>query len=79
MRITFFLKISTISLFIYRAILSLSFIYKFYKKLYFTIVDLYMRYVSLSKSSFNKITRIIIMLFVIFMQNLYEKFYNKKK
>ena len=35
-----------------------------------------MRYASLSKPI---ITRIIIMLSVIFMQNLYEKFYNKKK
>ena len=52
------------------------------------IADLYMRYALLSKFLFiitrislsrSKITRIIIMLFIIFMQNLYEKFYNKKK
>ena len=58
--------------------LSLSFIYKSYKKLYFTIVDLYMRYALLNKFLFT-ITRIMIVLFIIFMQNLYEKFYNKKK
>ena len=39
-----------------------------------------MRYVLLSKlQTRNKIIRIIIMLFIIFMQNFYEKFYNKKK
>ena len=61
------LKTLAISFFIYRAISPLSFIYKSYKKSYFTIVDLYIRYVSLSKSSFNKVTRIIIMFFIIFI------------
>ena len=69
---------STTSSFIYRAISFSSPIYELYKKLYLTVIDLYIRFVSLSKSSFT-ITRIIIMLFIIFMQNLYEKFYNKKK
>ena len=69
----------TTSFFIYRAILSLSLTYKSYKKLYFTVVNLYIRYASLSKPSFNKVTRIIIVFFVMFMQNRYEKFYNKKK
>ena len=73
------LKTLTISFFIYQAISSSSFIYKLYKRLYFIIVNLYMRYALLNKFLFNKITRIIIMFFVIFMQNLYEKFYNKKK
>ena len=50
-----------ISLLIYRAISSLLFIYKFYKKSYFTIAIFYMRYVSLSKTQTrNKITRFII-------------------
>ena len=56
----------TISSFIYRAISSSSLIYKLYKKLYLTIVDLYMRYASLSKPSFT-IIRIIIMLSIMFM------------
>ena len=39
-----------------------------------------MRYISLSKfQARNKITRIIIILLIIFMQNLYEKFYKKKR
>ena len=37
-----------------------------------------MRYALLNKLSLI-ITRIVIILFIIFMQNLYEKFYNKKK
>ena len=65
------------SLSIYRFMLSLSFTYKLYKKLYFTIVDLYMRYVSLNKSLFI-ITHIVTILFIIIIQNLYEKFYNKR-
>ena len=67
------------SLLFYRFVLFSSFTYQLYKKLYFTIVDLYMRYTSLNKPLFNKITRIIIVFFIIFMQNLYEKFHNKKK
>ena len=68
------------SLLIYRFVSPLSFIYELYKKLYFTIVNLYMRYVSLSIfQAHNKITHIIIILFIIFMQDLYEKFHNKKK
>ena len=68
------------SLLIYRFVLFLSFIYESYKKLYFTIVDLYIRYASLNKSLFtitrtllnksqvrSKITRIIIMLFIVFI------------
>ena len=39
-----------------------------------------MRYVLLSKSQTRKkIIRIMIILFIIFMQDLYEKFYNKEK
>ena len=64
------------SLLIYRFVLFLSFIYMLYKKLYFTIVNLYIRYALLSKFI---VIRIIIMLFIIFIQNLYKKFYNKKK
>ena len=79
------------SLLIYRFISPSSFTYELYKKSYFTIVNLYIRYALLSillfiiiytllnKSSFNNVTRIIIVFFVIFMQNLYKKFYNKKK
>ena len=37
-----------------------------------------MRYTLLNKIRFI-ITRFTIILFIIFMQNLYEKFYNKKK
>ena len=54
------------SLSTYRFVLSSSCTYKSYKKLYFTIVDLYMRYTSLNRSSFI-ITRIIIILFIIFI------------
>ena len=72
------LSLSSNSFFTYRAISPLFFIYKPYKKSYLTIADLYMRYVSLSKPSFI-IIRIIIMLSIMFMQNLYKKFYNKKK
>ena len=44
----------------YRFVSSLSLIYKSYKKLYFTIFDLYMRYASLSKfQTRNKFTRIM--------------------
>ena len=53
------------SLLAYRAVLSLSFIYKFYKKLYFTIANLYIRYILLNKFI---ITRIIIVLFIIFIK-----------
>ena len=73
------LKTLTISSFTYRAISFPSFTYKSYKKPYLTIADLHMRYNSLNKPSFNKVTRIIIMLSIIFMQNLYENFYDKKK
>ena len=73
-----FSKTSATPSFIYRAILSSSSIYELYKKSYFMIVDLYMRYASLSKPSFI-ITRIIIVLSIMFIQNLYEKFYDKKK
>ena len=52
------------SLLIYRAILFSSFTYKFYKKLYFIIVNLYMRYALLNKLI---ITHIIIILFIIFI------------
>ena len=71
--------LSSTSLSIYRFVLFSSFIYEPYKKSYLTIVDLYIRYVLLSKPLCNKVTRIIIMLFIMFMQNLYEKFRNKKK
>ena len=73
-----FVKTST-SLSAYRFVSSPSFIYESYKKSYLMVADLYIRYALLSKPSFNKITRIIIMLFIMFMQNLYEKFYNKEK
>ena len=59
-----FSKILTISFFIYRVMLSSSPIYKFYKKSYFIIADLYIRYNLLSKFRFT-ITRIIIVLFII--------------
>ena len=49
---------------VYRFLSFLSSIYKLYKKLYFIIVNLYMRYTSLSKFI---ITRIIIMLLIMFM------------
>ena len=55
---------STNSFFTYRAISSSSFIYELYKKSYFIIVDLYMRYASLSKFI---IIRIIIVLLIMFM------------
>ena len=61
--IEFFLS-STNSLFIYRIILFLSFAYKLYKKLYFTITNLYIRYTSLSKFT---IIRIIIVFFIMFI------------
>ena len=65
--IEFFLS-STNSSLTYRAISSSSFIYKLYKKPYLIIVDLYIRYTSLSKSQArNKITRIITVLSVIFI------------
>ena len=53
------------------------FIYKFYKKLNFIIANLYTRYALLNK--FIIIYIIIIVLYIIFMQNLYKMFYNKKK
>ena len=56
--------LSSTSLSVYRAMLSLLFIYKFYKKLYFIIADLYMRYILLSKFI---IIRIMIVLFIIFI------------
>ena len=65
------------SLSTYRSVLSSSSIYESYKKLYFIIVDLYMRYVSLSRS--RRIINSVIVLLIIFMQKFYEKFYNKKK
>ena len=47
---------------------SSSFIYESYKKLYFMIVDLYMRYILLSKfQARSKIIRIIVMLFIMFI------------
>ena len=55
-------------------------IYESYKKSYFTIADLYMLYALLNKPRVrNKIIRIIIVLFIIFMQNLYKKFYDNEK
>ena len=74
-----FSKTSAILSLTYRAISFSPFIYKSYKKLYLTIVDLYMRYASLSRFSFNKITRIMIVFLIMFMQDLYEKFQNKEK
>ena len=70
--------LSTNSSFIYRAISSLSFIYKSYKKPYLTIANLYIRYALLNKPPFTS-THIITIFSIIFMQNLYEKFYDKKK
>ena len=85
-------EISSTPLSAYRFVSPSPSTYEPYKKSYFTIVDLYMRYASLSKPLFiitrislnkpqarNKVTRIMIVLSVIFMQNLYEKFHNKKK
>ena len=69
--------LSSTSLSIYRFILSLSPIYKSYKKLYFTIVNLYMRYASLSRP--RRITNFIIIFLTFTIQDLYEKSYNKKK
>ena len=57
---------------------SLLFIYKFYKKSYFTIANLYIRYALLSKFQRIIIIYIINILFIIFIQNLYKRF-NKKK
>ena len=62
-----FIFLSSISLSIYRFVLFSSFIYELYKKLYFMIVDLYIRYALLSRSLSNKITRIITVFSVIFM------------
>ena len=68
------------SLLTYQFVSPFSSIYELYKKSYFTIVDLYMRYILLSKSqAHNKITRIIIIFFIIFMQDFYKKFHNKNK
>ena len=50
--------------------------YEPYKKPYLTVADLYMRYASLSKPT---VTRTMIVLSVIFMQDLYEKFHGKEK
>ena len=79
-KVTIIIKLFLLSnsSFTYRAISSSFFIYKPYKKSYFTVANLYMRYALLSKPSFT-ITRIIIMLSIIFIQNLYKKFHNKKK
>ena len=71
--------LSSTSLLTYRFVSFSPFTYKLYKKSYLTIADLYIRYVSLNRPSFNKVTRIMTMLFVMFMQDLYEKFYDKKK
>ena len=74
-----FVETSTL-LSVYRFVSPSSSIYKPYKKPYLTIADLYIRYVSLSKSQTrNKITRIMIVFLIMFMQNLYKKFYDKKK
>ncbi|CAF9916932.1 MAG: hypothetical protein ALECFALPRED_010915 [Alectoria fallacina] len=62
----------------YRSVSSPPPTYEPYKKLYLTVADLYMRYALLSKPSFI-ITRIVTVLFIMFMQNLYEKFYDKEK
>ena len=67
-------KILIISFLIYRAISSSSLIYEIIiLKIYFTIVDLYIRYTSLSKfQTYNKITRIMIVFFIIFIINRNE-------
>ena len=62
--IKFFLLL--ISLLIYRAILFLSLVYKFYQKLYLIIVNLYMRYTLLNKTQFI-IIRLKIIFFIIFI------------
>ena len=82
--ITVELFLSSISLLTYRAMSPSSLIYETVIKFYLIIVDLYMHYASFKfiKSTYFKftITRfMIIMLSIIFMQDLYEKFYNKKK
>ena len=69
---------STTSFFIYRVVLSLSFAYKLYKKLYLIIADLYMRYTLLNKLRYITIIRIINVLFIMFIQNLYKRFDKKK-
>ena len=65
-KVTIILSLTSLS--IYRFISPLSSIYELYKKSYFTIVDLYMRYALLNKSQVrSKITRIIIVFFIIFI------------
>ena len=59
-------KTSAISFSTYQAISPSSLIYKSYKKSYFTIADLYIRYALLNKPSFT-ITRIIIVFPIIFI------------
>ena len=73
--------LSSTSLLIYRFVSPSLSTYESYKKSYLTVVDLYMRYVSLSKlQTRNKvIRRITIVLPIMFMQDLYEKFYDKEK
>ena len=74
---------STTSSSTYRAVSPPSLTYEIVSKFYLTIADLYMRYAPLKsiKSTHFRftITRIMIVLPIMFMQNLYEKFYNKKK
>ena len=70
--------LSSTPLSVYRSVLSSPFTYEPYKKLYLTVADLYMRYALLNRSSFI-ITRIMIILFIMFMQDLYEKFHDKEK
>ena len=68
------------SLSTYRSVSSPPPIYEPYKKPYLTIVDLYMRYVSLSKpQARSKTTHIMIVLPIMFMQDLYKKFHDKEK
>ena len=58
--------------------LSLSLIYEIIiSKVYFIIADLYIRYALLNKSRYNANFKIV--LFILTIQDLYEKFYNKKK
>ena len=67
------------SLPIYRSVSLSSPTYEPYKKPYLTIADLYMRYAPLSKPPSNKATRIMTVLPVMSMQDLYEKFHDKEK
>ena len=65
------------SLSAYRFVSSSSLIYEPYKKPYLIVADLYMRYAPLSRP--RRITNSVTVLFIMSMQDLYEKFHDKEK